>query len=118
MVLSTVEKLWVSFSKLQRSTPKAFLQLIQEAAKMQTVLEATFLVVGLLAAGMLPLQLRPPCISRPLGDQSAQYAGSFINVLLENLQSNVLNRDVNISILLCLGEIALAANSHAHNGYK
>jgi hypothetical protein len=38
-------------------------------------------------------------ISRALGDQSAQYAGAFMNVLLENLQSNILNRNVKISIL-------------------
>jgi importin subunit beta-1 len=47
-------------------------------------------------------------ISRALGDQSAQYAGAFMNVLLENLQSNVLNRNVKISILSCFGDIALA----------
>lgn len=47
-------------------------------------------------------------ISRALGDQSAQYAGAFMNVLLENLQSDVLNRNVKISILSCFGDIALA----------
>jgi importin subunit beta-1 len=47
-------------------------------------------------------------IPRALGDQSAQYAGAFMNVLLENLQSNVLNRNVKISILSCFGDIALA----------
>lgn len=47
-------------------------------------------------------------ISRALGDQSAQYAGAFMNVLLENLQSEVLNRNVKISILSCFGDIALA----------
>ncbi|KAG1770572.1 hypothetical protein EV702DRAFT_977987, partial [Suillus placidus] len=35
-------------------------------------------------------------ISRALGDQRVQYAGAFMNVLLENLQSNVLNRNVKI----------------------
>jgi importin subunit beta-1 len=47
-------------------------------------------------------------ISRALGDQSAQYAGPFMTVLLENLQSDVLNRNVKISILSCFGDIALA----------
>jgi importin subunit beta-1 len=47
-------------------------------------------------------------ISRALGEQSAQYAGPFMTVLLENLQSDVLNRNVKISILSCFGDIALA----------
>lgn len=47
-------------------------------------------------------------ISRALGDQSAQYAAPFMTVLLENLQSDVLNRNVKISILSCFGDIALA----------
>lgn len=47
-------------------------------------------------------------ISRALGEQSAQYAGPFMTVLLENLQSEVLNRNVKISILSCFGDIALA----------
>jgi len=47
-------------------------------------------------------------VSRALGEQSAQYAGPFMTVLLENLQSEVLNRNVKISILSCFGDIALA----------
>jgi importin subunit beta-1 len=47
-------------------------------------------------------------ISRALGDQSAQYSHAFMSVLLENLQSEVLNRNVKISILSCFGDIALA----------
>ncbi len=47
-------------------------------------------------------------ISRALADQSAQYAGHFMTVLLENLQSDVLGRNVKISILSCFGDIALA----------
>ena len=47
-------------------------------------------------------------ISRALGEQSAQYANSFMTVLLENLQSDVLNRNVKVSILSCFGDIALA----------
>lgn len=47
-------------------------------------------------------------ISRALGEQSEQYAGPFMTVLLENLQSDVLNRNVKITILSCFGDIALA----------
>ncbi|TFY83967.1 hypothetical protein EWM64_g25 [Hericium alpestre] len=47
-------------------------------------------------------------ITRALGDQSAPYAEAFVRVLLENLSSDVLNRNVKISILSCFGDIALA----------
>jgi len=47
-------------------------------------------------------------ISRALGEQSAQYASSFMTVLLENLQSDILNRNVKITILSTFGDIALA----------
>lgn len=36
------------------------------------------------------------------------YTGAFMNVLLQNLQSNVFNCNVKIPILSCLGDIALA----------
>lgn len=47
-------------------------------------------------------------ISRALGEQSAGYAGAFMNALLVNLQSDVLNRNVKIAVLSCFGDIALA----------
>lgn len=47
-------------------------------------------------------------ISRALGQQTAEYSNAFMSVLLENLQSNVLNRNVKIPILACFGDIALA----------
>ena len=50
-------------------------------------------------------------ISRALGEQSNQYAGPFMSVLLENLQSETLNRNVKIPILSCFGDIALAIGS-------
>ncbi|KAG6899172.1 hypothetical protein C0993_012665 [Termitomyces sp. T159_Od127] len=47
-------------------------------------------------------------VSRALGEQSAPYAEPFMTVLLENLQSEVLNRNVKISVLACFGDVALA----------
>jgi importin subunit beta-1 len=47
-------------------------------------------------------------ITRGLGEQSAQFANAFMTVLLENLQSEDLNRNVKIPILTCFGDIALA----------
>lgn len=116
------------------------LQLIQAAGKTSTVLEDAFLVVGTLAAALengfspyipafLPY-LYPALkahedtqlctvavgiigdISRALGEGSAQYAAPFMTVLLENLQSEVLNRNVKITILSCFGDIALAIGPH------
>jgi importin subunit beta-1 len=43
-----------------------------------------------------------------MGPQTADYANAFMSVLLENLQSEVLNRNVKIPILACFGDIALA----------
>ena len=112
------------------------LQLIQSAGKTSTVLEDAFLVVGSLSAAIeikfapylapfLPF-LYPALkayddtqlctvavgiigdITRALGDQTEQYAQAFVTVLLENLSSEVLNRNVKIAILACFGDIALA----------
>jgi len=112
------------------------LQLIQSAGKTSTILEDAFLVVGSLSAAIeikfapyisafLPF-LYPALkayddtqlctvavgiigdITRALGDQTDQYAQAFVTVLLENLSSEVLNRNVKISILACFGDIALA----------
>jgi hypothetical protein len=112
------------------------LQLIQSAGKTSTILEDAFLVVGSLSAAIeikfapyisafLPF-LYPALkayddtqlctvavgiigdITRALGDQTEQYAQAFVTVLLENLSSEVLNRNVKISILACFGDVALA----------
>ena len=112
------------------------LQLINAASKTSTLLEDAFLVVGALSAALeqgfapyipafLP-HLYPALkahedtqlctvavgiigdISRALGDQTAQYCSAFMSVLLENLQSDVLNRNVKISILSCFGDLAIA----------
>ena len=112
------------------------LSLINAASKTSTLVEDAFLVVGALSAALeqqfapyinafLP-HLYPALkahedtqlckvavgiigdISRALGDQTAQYCQAFMGVLLENLQSEVLNRDVKISILSCFGDLAMA----------
>ncbi|CAG8486946.1 7548_t:CDS:10 [Ambispora gerdemannii] len=47
-------------------------------------------------------------ICRALQEQSLPYCDTFMNVLLQNLQSPVLHRDVKPAILSCFGDIALA----------
>ncbi|KAG8215304.1 armadillo-type protein [Butyriboletus roseoflavus] len=136
VVISVVRRLNDGIQPMADRIMTIIIELIRAAGKTSTVLEDAFLVVGSLASalerGFSPyIQAFLPylytalkshedtqlCmvavgiigdISRALGDQSAQYAGAFMNVLLENLQSEVLNRNVKISILSCFGDIALA----------
>lgn len=133
---SVIRKLGDGIQPLADRIMTLLLQLINAAGKTSTLLEDAFLVVGALSAALeqrfapyisafLP-HLYPALkahedtqlctvavgiigdISRALGDQTAQYSGAFMNVLLENLQSDVLNRNVKISILSCFGDIAMA----------
>ena len=47
-------------------------------------------------------------ISRALGAQSAQCANNVMTILVENLRSEVLKRNVKTSTLSCFGDIGLA----------
>ncbi|KAJ2785647.1 karyopherin Kap95 [Coemansia interrupta] len=47
-------------------------------------------------------------ICRSLGQDAAQYCDQFMSILLHNLESDVLQRDVKPGILSCFGDIALA----------
>ncbi|KAI8972612.1 ARM repeat-containing protein [Trametes punicea] len=136
VITSVVRKLNDGIQPLADRIMTVILQLINAAGKTSTLLEDAFLVVGALSAALeqgfapyipafLP-HLYPALkahedtqlctvavgiigdISRALGDQTAQYSSAFMNVLLENLQSDVLNRNVKISILSCFGDIAMA----------
>lgn len=133
---SVTRKLGDGIQPLADRIMTLILQLIQAAGKTSTILEDAFLVVGSLASSLeqafspyiqafLPF-LYPALkafddtqlctvavgvigdICRALGEQSAQYASAFMGVLLEDLSSEVLNRDVKVSILSCFGDIALA----------
>ena len=133
---AVIRKLGQGIQPLADRIMTLILQLIQAAGKTSTMLEDAFLVVGTLAAALeagfapyipafLP-SLYPALkahedtqlctvavgiigdISRALGESSAQYAADFMTVLLENLRSDVLNRNVKITILSCFGDIALA----------
>ncbi|KAH9948461.1 ARM repeat-containing protein [Amylocystis lapponica] len=139
VIISVVRKLGDGIQPLADRIMTLVLQLIQVAGKTSTLLEDAFLVVGSLASALeqhfqpyiqafLPF-LYPALkahedtqlctvavgvigdISRALSEQSAQYSNAFMSVLLENLQSDVLNRNVKISILSCFGDIALAIGS-------
>ncbi|KAH9476952.1 Importin subunit beta-1 [Psilocybe cubensis] len=136
VVICVIRKLNEGIQPLADRIMTLIIQLIQSAGKTSTVLEDAFLVVGALASALeanfspyiqaFLTYLYPALkahedtqlctvavgiigdISRALGEQSAQYAGPFMTVLLENLQSDILNRNVKISILSCFGDIALA----------
>ncbi|KDQ54461.1 hypothetical protein JAAARDRAFT_38128 [Jaapia argillacea MUCL 33604] len=136
VLTSVTRKLGAGIQPLADRLMTLILQLIQCAGKASTILEDAFLVVGTLASALeqrfapymqafLPY-LHPALkahedtqlctvavgligdFSRALGDQSTPYSDAFMRVLLENLQSDVLNRNVKISILSCFGDIALA----------
>jgi importin subunit beta-1 len=79
----------------------AFLPLLYPALKAHEDTQLCTVAVGIIGD-----------ISRALGEQSAQYASHFMTVLLENLQSEILNRNVKIVILSCFGDIALAIGTN------
>ncbi|EIN05909.1 ARM repeat-containing protein [Punctularia strigosozonata HHB-11173 SS5] len=133
---SVVRKLEAGIAPLSDRIMTLLLQLMAAAGKTSTILEDAFLVVGTLATALEKnfapyvqafLQFLYPAlkahedtqlcmvavgligdISRALGEQSTPYASQFMTVLLENLQSEVLNRNVKIPIVSCFGDIALA----------
>ncbi|KAF9813282.1 hypothetical protein IEO21_05666 [Rhodonia placenta] len=136
VIISVVRRLGDGIQPMADRIMTLILQLMASAGKTSTILEDAFLVVGSLAAALeqqfspyiqafLPF-LYPALkahedtqlcmvavgiigdITRALGEQSAQFANAFMSVLLENLQSEVLNRNVKISVLSCFGDIALA----------
>ena len=76
---------------------QAFLPMLYPALKAHEYTQLCTIAVGIIGD-----------ISRALGETSAQYSDAFMNVLLENLQSEVLSRSVKIPILSCFGDIALA----------
>ncbi|EJD04944.1 ARM repeat-containing protein [Fomitiporia mediterranea MF3/22] len=135
VLISIVRKLNDGIEPLANQIMTVLLGLIQ-SVKTSTVLEDAFLVVGTMASALevkfspyiqafLPF-LYPALkahedtqlctvaigvigdIARALGEQSAQYAGPFLQVLFENLSSETLNRNVKIPILSCFGDIAMA----------
>ncbi|KAF9265156.1 ARM repeat-containing protein [Marasmius fiardii PR-910] len=136
VIICVIRKLGAGIQPMADKIMTLVLQLIQTAGKTSTVLEDGFLLVGSLASALetnfapyisafLPF-LYPALkahedtqlctvavgiigdISRALGEQSYQYANPFMTVLLENLQSEILNRNVKIVVLSCFGDIALA----------
>lgn len=135
VLISVVRKLGEGIEPLANQIMTVLLALIQ-TVKASTVQEDAFLVVGTMASALelkfspyiqafLPL-LYPALknhedvqlctvaigvigdISRALGEQSTQYAGAFMQVLLENLQNENVNRNIKVPILSCFGDIALA----------
>ncbi|KAJ7075629.1 armadillo-type protein [Mycena belliarum] len=136
VIICVIRKLRAGIQPLADRIMTLILQLIQAAGKTSTILEDAFLVVGALAEALetnfspyiqafMP-HLYPALkahedtqlctvavgiigdIARALGPQAAQYANNFMTVLLENLQSEVLNRNVKITILSGFGDIAIA----------
>ncbi|KAI0717699.1 ARM repeat-containing protein [Cerioporus squamosus] len=136
VIACVVQKLDDGIQPLADRIMTLTLQLINAAGKTPWLIEDAFNVVGALARALGPafapylpafLPLLYPAlkahedtalcmvavgiigdIASALGDQTAQYCNAFVSVLLENLQSDVLNRNVKIAILSCFGDLAVA----------
>ena len=113
-----------------------FLQILNSQSKQSTTKEDVFIGVGALISALeanfsrylepfIPIlysALQNPeeyqlCgiavgligdICRALGENAVQYCNSFMELLIQNLQSPVLHRNVKPAILSCFGDIALA----------
>ncbi|KAL5520367.1 hypothetical protein ACEPAG_9591 [Sanghuangporus baumii] len=135
VLISIIRKLNDGIGPLADQIMTVLLGLIG-SVKTSTVLEDAFLVVGTMASALeikfapyiqafLPhlipaLKLHEDAqlctvavgvigdISRALGEQSAQFATTFMQVLYESLQSETCPRNVKIPIVSCFGDIALA----------
>ncbi|RUP05746.1 hypothetical protein BC936DRAFT_140503 [Jimgerdemannia flammicorona] len=117
-------------------TMTVLLQLLNSASKQSTITEDTFLAVGALTTALegdfnryldpfVPFlyaalqnhEEHQLCaiavgligdICRALGEASLPYCDSFMQLLIANLQSPILHRNVKPAILSCFGDIALA----------
>ena len=100
IICRCIRVLITNFAALERAFApyiSAFLPFLYPALKAHEDTQLSTVAIGVIGD-----------ISRALGEQSVQYAGPFMGVLLENLQSETLNRNVKIPILSCFGDIALA----------
>ncbi|KAJ3220339.1 karyopherin beta [Dinochytrium kinnereticum] len=119
---------------------RILLQILSTASKSSTVHEDVFMVVGALSGAVdqffsrymeefkpfLLLALQNPQdsqlsnvavglvgdICRALNGDVAPYCNDFMALLVENLQSDVLDRSVKPAILSCFGDIAMAIGGH------
>ncbi|CAG8581787.1 354_t:CDS:10, partial [Dentiscutata heterogama] len=110
VLTSIIRKLKTEVVPLADRIMTTLLSLFQTATKHSTTLEDGFLAVGAITTAVEGDFLRylEAYICRALGEQSLPYCDTFMNVLLQNLQSPVLNRNVKPAILSCFGDIALA----------
>ena len=76
---------------------QAFLPMLLSALQSHEEYQLCSIAVGLIGD-----------ICRALGEDSLPYCHGFMDVLLANLQSTVLHRNVKPPILSCFGDIALA----------
>ncbi|KAJ1971490.1 karyopherin Kap95 [Dimargaris xerosporica] len=124
------------FAPLADRLMTALLQLISTAGKQSTIVEDAFICVGALITAlegdfgrylesfnpMLQTALQNHeeyqlCsiavgligdICRSLGEQALPFCDGYMTLLINNLQSSVLHRDVKPTILSCFGDVALA----------
>ncbi|GAB5589804.1 karyopherin Kap95 [Umbelopsis nana] len=136
VLTNCVRKLGKIISGIADRIMTVFLQILNSQSKHSTTKEDVFIGVGALISALesdfgryleqfIPIlynALQHPeeyqlCgiaigligdICRALGEASIQYCNAFMELLVQNLQSPVLHRNVKPAILSCLGDIALA----------
>ncbi|KAJ1660746.1 karyopherin Kap95 [Dispira simplex] len=139
VLTSIVRRAGKEFAPLADRLMTALLQLISGAGKQSTILEDTFISVGalitaletdfgrylesfnpMLEAALQNHEEHQLCsiaigligdICRCLGEQAIPYCDGYMTLLINNLQSPVLHREVKPTILSCFGDIALAVGT-------
>ncbi|PWA00137.1 hypothetical protein BB558_003829 [Smittium angustum] len=143
VLTSIIRVLGASFGEISDRCMSTLLQLISTSGKNSSVAEDAFLAVGALISAIeqdFGRYLEPFApflytalqnfeeyqlnsiavgiigdICRAFGADVTPYCDQFMSTLLQNIESDVLNRDVKPTILSCFGDIALAIGAHFTN---
>ncbi|OZJ04304.1 hypothetical protein BZG36_03160 [Bifiguratus adelaidae] len=136
VLTSCIRKLGSGMHPMADETMKTLLELLSSASRQSTITEDAFLAVGALTtaleadfsryldafstflyAALQNHEEHQLCaiavgligdICRALGEGSLPYCHTFMNYLIQNLQSPILHRNVKPAILSCFGDIAMA----------
>jgi len=142
VLTSSIRRVGDKIAAVADQVMHALLSVLQSAGKQSTVLEDAFLAIGalctsvegnflrymdsfkpFLASALQNHEEHQLCsiavglvsdVCRSLNEQAAPYCDEFMQLLIHNLQSPVLHRDVKPAILGCFGDVALAIGGNFH----
>ncbi|OLY84923.1 Importin subunit beta-1 [Smittium mucronatum] len=140
VITNVIRVLGPSFAEISDRCMTILLQLITSSGKQSSVAEDTFLAIGALISAIeqdFARYLEPFApflyaalqnfeeyqlnaiavgiigdICRAFGDDILPFCDQFMSILLTNIESDLLNRDVKPAILSCFGDISLAIGPH------